>query len=176
MLASSFHFGIRPRAAYHNSVRRPHADECGLKVADSGAGSHRPAAAAEAGTSRAAHSRYKRHGTTSLFAALDAQGGGKVISQTHRRHRSIEFRKFPDRIDASVPPDQEVHIVMDNCGTHIAPLIRAWFAKRPRVHVYFTPTYGSWLNQVERWFPRTHDETDSTWRPSQRERVGARHS
>jgi transposase len=94
---------------------------------------------------------YKRHGTTSLFAALDAQSG-KVIGQTHRRHRSIEFRKFLDRIDARVPPDQEVHIVMDNYGTHKTPLIRAWFAKRPRFHVHFTPTYGSWLNQVERWF------------------------
>ena len=93
---------------------------------------------------------YKRHGTTSLFAALDAQSG-KVIGQTHRRHRSIEFRKFLDRIDASVPPDQEVHIVMDNYGTHKTPLIRAWFAKRPRFHVHFTPTYGSWLNQVERF-------------------------
>jgi hypothetical protein len=71
---------------------------------------------------------YKRHGTTSLFAALDAQSG-KVIGQTHRRHRSIEFRKFLDRIDASVPPDQEVHIVMDNYGTHKTLLIRAWFAK-----------------------------------------------
>ena len=94
---------------------------------------------------------YKRHGTTSLFAALDAESG-KVIGQTHRRHRSIEFRKFLDRIDARVPPDQEVHMVMDNYGTDKTPLIRAWFAKRPRFHVHFTPTYGSWLNQVERWF------------------------
>ena len=94
---------------------------------------------------------YQRHGTTSLFAALDAQTG-KVIGQMHRRHRSIEFRKFLDRIDASVPPEREVHMVMDNYGTHKTPLIRAWFAKRPRFHVHFTPTYGSWLNLVERWF------------------------
>ena len=94
---------------------------------------------------------YKRHGTTSLFAALDVKSG-KVIGQTHRRHRSIEFRKFLDRIDASVPPDREVHIVMDNYGTHKTPRICAWFAKRPRFHVHFTPTYGSWLNLVERWF------------------------
>ena len=93
----------------------------------------------------------KRHGTTSLFAALDAKSG-KVIGQTHRRHRSIEFRKFLDRIDASVPPDPEIHIIMDNYGTHKTPLIRAWFAKRPRFHVHCTPTYGSWLNLVERWF------------------------
>ncbi len=94
---------------------------------------------------------YKRHGTTSLFAALDAQSG-KVIGQTHRRHRSIEFRKFLDGIDASVPADRDVHIIMDNYGTHKTPLIRAWFAKRSRFHVHFTPTYGSWLNLVERWF------------------------
>ena len=94
---------------------------------------------------------YKRHGTTSLFAALDAKSG-KVIGQTHRRHRSIEFRKFLDRIDASVPADRDVHLILDNYGTHKTPLIRAWFAKRPRFHVHFTPTYGSWLNLVERWF------------------------
>ena len=94
---------------------------------------------------------YKRHGTTSLFAALDAKSG-KVIGQMHRRHRSIEFRKFLDCIDASVPADRDVHLIMDNYGTHKTPLIRAWFAKRPRFHVHFTPTYGSWLNLVERWF------------------------
>jgi len=94
---------------------------------------------------------YRRHGTTSLFAALDAKSGN-VIGQTHRRHRSLEFRQFLDRIDASVPSDLEVHIIMDNYGTHKTPLIRAWFAKRPRYHVHFTPTYGSWLNLVERWF------------------------
>jgi transposase len=88
---------------------------------------------------------YKRHGTTSLFAALDVKSG-KVLGQTHHRHRSIEFRKFLDRIDASVPPDQGVHIIMDNYGTHKTPLIRACF------YVHSTPTYGSWLNLVERWF------------------------
>jgi len=94
---------------------------------------------------------YRRHGTTSLFAALDAKTG-KVIGETHRRHRSIEFRKFLDRIDASVPPKLDVHIIMDNYGTHKTPRIRAWFAQRPRFHVHFTPLYGSWLNLVERWF------------------------
>jgi transposase len=77
-----------------------------------------------------------------LLAALDVKSG-KVLGQKHRLHRSIEFRKFLDRIDASVPPDQEVHIIMDNYGTHKTPLIRSWFAKRPRFHVHFTPTYGS---------------------------------
>ncbi len=94
---------------------------------------------------------YKRHGTTSLFAALDVKTG-TVMAETHRRHRSVEFRKFLDRIDASVPPDLNVHLVLDNYGTHKTPLIWAWLAKRPRFHVHFTPTYGSWLNMVERWF------------------------
>lgn len=94
---------------------------------------------------------YKRHGTTSLFAALDVQVG-RVLCQTHARHRSIEFRKFLDLIDSNVPPELDVHIVMDNYGTHKSHLIRNWFAKRPRFHVHFTPTYSSWLNQVERWF------------------------
>lgn len=94
---------------------------------------------------------YRRHGTTCLFAALDVKAG-KVISETHRRHRSIEFRKFLDTIEANVPKTVDVHLVMDNYGTHKTPRIRNWFAKRPRFHVHFTPTYGSWLNQVERVF------------------------
>ncbi|MBI2829421.1 MAG: IS630 family transposase [Acidobacteria bacterium] len=94
---------------------------------------------------------YKRHGTTSLFAALDVKTS-RVITEFHRRHRSVEFRQFLDAIDAQVPPPFDVHIIMDNYGTHKTPLIRNWFAKRPRFHVHFTPTYGSWLNLVERWF------------------------
>ena len=94
---------------------------------------------------------YTRHGTTSLFAALDAHTG-MVFAETHRRHRSIEFRTFLDRIDAAVPADLEVHIILDNYGTHKTPLIRRWLAKRPRFVVHFTPTYSSWLNLVERWF------------------------
>jgi transposase len=94
---------------------------------------------------------YRRHGTTSLFAALDVKTGA-VVAQTHRRHRSIEFRKFLDQIDAAVPEDLEIHLVLDNYGTHKTPLIERWLAKRPRVHVHFTPTYGSWLNLVERFF------------------------
>ena len=93
---------------------------------------------------------YRRHGTTSLFAALDVKTG-TVIGETHRRHRAVE-RTFLDRVDSSVPADVDVHIVMDNYGTHKTPSIRAWFAKRPRFHVHFTPTYSSWLNLVERWF------------------------
>ena len=94
---------------------------------------------------------YKRHGTTTLFAALDAKTS-QVISQFHRRHRSTEFRQFLDAIDAAVPKELDVHVVMDNYGTHKTPLIKNWLLKRPRVHVHFTPTYGSWLNLVERWF------------------------
>jgi len=94
---------------------------------------------------------YRRHGTTSLFAALDTKTG-KVIAEMHRRQRSVEFRKFLDRVDANLPPDVDVHLIMDNYGTHKTPLIHAWLAKRPRFHVHFTPTYGSWLNLVERWF------------------------
>jgi len=94
---------------------------------------------------------YRRHGTTSLFAAFDVKTG-HVIGQTQRRHRAIEFRKFLDHVDAAVPADLDVHLIMDNYSTHKAPIIRAWLAKRPRYHVHFTPTYASWLNQVERWF------------------------
>jgi len=94
---------------------------------------------------------YKRHGTTSLFAALDVKTG-KVLGETHQRHRSVEFRRFLDLIEANVPAALDVHVIMDNYGTHKTALIRNWFAKRPRFHVHFTPTYGSWLNLVERWF------------------------
>jgi transposase len=94
---------------------------------------------------------YRRHGITSLFAALDVKTG-KVIGEMHRRHRSREFRKFLDTIETNVPADLDVHVIMDNYGTHKTALIRNWFAKRPRFHVHFTPTYGSWLNLIERWF------------------------
>jgi transposase len=94
---------------------------------------------------------YKRHGTTSLFAALDLKTG-KVIGQLHRRHRSQEFRRFLNTIEANVPAELDVHIVLDNYGTHKTALIRNWFAKRPHFHLHFTPTYGSWINLVERWF------------------------
>jgi transposase len=94
---------------------------------------------------------YARHGTTSLFAALNAKAG-KVIGECHRRHRSIEFRKFLDTIDANVPAQLDVHLILDNYGTHKTALIRRWLAKRPRYHLHFTPTGASWLNLVERWF------------------------
>src|SRR6202162_5272679 len=94
---------------------------------------------------------YKRHGTTSLFAALELKTS-RVIGQLHRRHRSRAFRHFLDVIEAQVPAGQEAHIIVDNYGTHKTAIIRKWFAKRPRFHVHFTPPYGSWINLVERWF------------------------
>ena len=94
---------------------------------------------------------YKRHGTTSLFAALDIATGA-VIGKCYGRHRAKEFRKFLDEIEANVPDGLDVHLVMDNYATHKTPLIRSWLAKRPRWHVHLTPTSASWLNQVERFF------------------------
>jgi transposase len=94
---------------------------------------------------------YRRHGTTSLFAALDIKSG-RVFGECHRRHRSTEFRQFLDTLDAAVPADLDVHLILDNYGTHKTPLIHRWLAKRPRFHLHFTPTSASWINLVERWF------------------------
>jgi transposase len=94
---------------------------------------------------------YVRHGTTSLFAALDAKSG-TVIGQLHRRPRALEFRKFLATIDAAVPAELDVHLILDNYGTHKTPSIHRWLARRPRFHLHFTPTSSSWLNLVERWF------------------------
>jgi hypothetical protein len=94
---------------------------------------------------------YARHGVTGLFAAFNI-ADGTVISEIHRRHRAVEFRKFLVAIDKAVPADLEVHLVCDNLATHKTPAIRDWLAQRPRFHVHFTPTGSSWINQVERWF------------------------
>ena len=94
---------------------------------------------------------YIRHGITTLFAALDV-ATGEVIGSIHRRHRAVEFRKFLAKIDAEVPADLDVHLICDNYGTHKHPTIKRWLAAHPRFHMHFTPTYSSWLNQVERWF------------------------
>lgn len=96
---------------------------------------------------------YVRHGTTTLFAALDL-ASGKVISQCKRRHRHQEFLQFLRHIDANVPPPLDVHLIVDNYGTHKHPRVQRWLAARPRYHVHFTPTYASWLNQAELWFNR----------------------
>ena len=94
---------------------------------------------------------YFRHGTTSLFAAMNVEDG-TVIASTHRRHRATEFKKFLTKIDQNVPDHLDVHIVCDNYGTHKHPSVVAWLEKHPRFHMHFTPTYSSWINQVERLF------------------------
>ncbi|GAA0001796.1 IS630-like element ISBj5 family transposase [Bradyrhizobium diazoefficiens] len=99
---------------------------------------------------RRTHS-YVRHGTTTLFAALDV-ASGFVIGKCYKRHRALEFLKFLKEIDAQIPEGLAVHIVMDNYATHKPPKIKAWLARRPHYHVHFTPTSASWINQIERWF------------------------
>lgn len=94
---------------------------------------------------------YQRHGTTSLFAALDV-ATGSVVGKCFDRHRAREFKKFLDYLDARLPVAGEVHMVLDNYATHKTPAIRRWFARRPRYHLHFTPTHASWLNLIERWF------------------------
>ena len=100
---------------------------------------------------------YRRHGTTSLFAALDV-ATGKVIGECQRRHRSQEFERFLNTIDAAVPADLDVHLVLDNYGTHKTVRIRRWLARHSRFHVHCTPTSASWLNLVERWFAMLTDK------------------
>jgi transposase len=94
---------------------------------------------------------YLRYGTTTLFAALDV-ATGRVIGELHRRHRAKEFLKFLATIERNVPAGLDVHLIMDNYGTHKTPAVRAWFARHPRFHAHFTPTSASWINQIERWF------------------------
>jgi transposase len=94
---------------------------------------------------------YVRHGTTDLFAALDVKSG-TVIGACRSRHRAVEFRTFLDQIERNVPPELDVHLVLDNASIHKAPPIQRWLAKRPRYHLHFTPTSRSWLNLVEAWF------------------------
>lgn len=94
---------------------------------------------------------YIRHGTTTLFAALDV-ANGSILSQCKPRHRHQEFLSFLRHIEANVPDHLDVHLICDNYGTHKHAKVRSWLARRPRFHLHFTPTYSSWLNQVERWF------------------------
>ena len=94
---------------------------------------------------------YTRHGTTTLFAALDVQSGD-ILAACKPRHRHQEFLAFLRHIDANVPPALDVHLIIDNYATHKHPTVRAWLAQRSRYQVHYTPTYSSWLNQVERWF------------------------
>ena len=94
---------------------------------------------------------YNRHGTTTLFAALDV-ASGQILTQCKPRHRHQEFLQFLKHIETSVPPGLDIHLVLDNYGTHKHSKVRRWLAARPRFHVHYTPTYASWLNQVEIWF------------------------
>src|SRR5438034_2057499 len=94
---------------------------------------------------------YVRHGITSLFAAFNI-ADGTVISELHRQHRAVEFKKFLVAIDKAVPAGLDVHLVCDNLATHKTPAIRDWLARHPRFELHFTPTGSSWINQVERWF------------------------
>jgi transposase len=105
---------------------------------------------------RATHDYY-RHGTTSLFAALDV-ATGQIIGRCHGQHRQQEFVRFLNQIEQSVPTPLEVHLVLDNYATHKAPTVAAWLKKRPRYHLHFTPTSASWLNQVERWFAKITEQ------------------
>jgi putative transposase len=94
---------------------------------------------------------YVRHGTTTLFAALDI-ATGTVFTECKPRHRHQEFLSFLRRLDACIPEGLQVHLIVDNYATHKHPKVRTWLAQRPRYHIHYTPTYSSWLNQVERWF------------------------
>jgi len=100
---------------------------------------------------------YNRHGTTNLFAALEI-ATGKVIGECYPLKRAVEFRRFLNRIDASIPAGQQVHVVVDNSSIHTAPEVERWLRRHARFHMHFTPTYSSWLNLVERWFAKLTDE------------------
>ena len=100
---------------------------------------------------------YARHGITSLFAAFNI-ADGTVITELHRRHRAVEFKKFLVAIDKAVPAELDVHLICDNLATHKTPAINDWLAKHPRFHRHFTPTGSSWINQVERWFGLLTDQ------------------
>jgi transposase len=94
---------------------------------------------------------YVRGGTTNLYAALDV-ASGHVIADMTERHRAVEFRRFLNLINRSVPEDLDVHLIVDNVSTHKTPEIKKWLLRHPRFHLHFTPTYSSWINLVERWF------------------------
>lgn len=100
---------------------------------------------------------YYRHGTTSLFAALDV-ATGRIIGQCQGKHRHQEFLGFLRQIERTVAPELDIHMVLDNYATHKTPKVAAWLKKRPRYHLHFTPTSSSWLNQVERWFAKITGE------------------
>jgi transposase len=128
-------------------------DEKGQIQALAAAASHAPgpSRAARPGQVEQRTHDYTRHGTLTLFAALDA-ATGKVIGRCHPRHRAREFLSFPREIERNVPPEREVRLIMDNSATQKTPAIQKWLGARPRWHVHFTPTASSWVNLVDRFF------------------------
>ena len=112
---------------------------------------HQPVLPMGLGHAQGVSHGYVRHGTTTLFAALDI-ATGEVTAQCKQRHRHQDYLAFLRHIDNNVPEDLDIHLVVDNYATHKHAKVRAWLARRPRYHVHYTPTYASWLNQVERWF------------------------
>jgi transposase len=103
------------------------------------------------GTPERATHDYERHGTTSLYAALNIQSG-EVLSSLHERHRAVEFLQFLKRIEQTIPAELGVHLVLDNASSHKTPTVKRWLAQHPRFVLHFTPTSSSWINLVERWF------------------------
>lgn len=116
---------------------------------------------------------YRRNGTTSLYAALDVKTG-KVIGRTFSRQRAREFRRFLEEIDANVPADLDIRVILDNASAHKSAAIQRWLNRHPRFHFHFTPTYASWMNLVERWFSAlTTKQLRRSAHRSVRELVGA---
>ena len=116
---------------------------------------------------------YVRHGITTLFAALDV-ATGEVIGSIHRRHRAAEFKKFLIKLDNQVPAGLDVHLIGDNSATHKSPPIATWLTAHPQIHLHFTPTYSSWLKQIERWFRAVDRQATAPRRPHIGLRVGKR--
>ena len=117
---------------------------------------------------------YKRNGTTTLFAALNVLDG-QVIGQCQQRHRHVEWLKFLRQIERETPADKELHLIADNYATHKHPAVQRWLAKRPRIHMHFTPTSASWLNMVERFFRGHRGGTAAPRCVRERARVGHGH-
>src|SRR6266508_3324223 len=142
---------------YHNPPERAVVLCVDEKSRDAGAGPVPAGATHMPGMPERRTHDYSRHGVTSLFAAFNI-ADGTVISEIHRQHRAVEFKKFLVAIDKAVPASLDVHLVCDNLATHKTPAIRDWLARHPRFHVHFTPTGSSWINQVERWFGYLTDQ------------------
>ena len=136
---------------YLNPARAGRGSLCGREIWDPGAEPFSAVVPMMPGVAERRSFDYARAGTTDLFAALDV-ATGLVIHSIQRRHRALEFKKFLNQIDQTVPLDFDVHLICDNLATHKTPAIGAWLAAHPRFHLHFTPTSSSWLNQVERWF------------------------